>query len=226
MTEYINSKKLTGIPRGRDSINKEHATMTTRTACRAILAGAAALPAVAIMPAAAFSSPAADPIFAAIDGHRKSATASFEIYSALDNAEAELKAKHGHRPYELITWRDYYIGGSEIDQRREALLREAGADRKQIERKYLDAKARERAQIRAGVEWDNVTGTAPLREQFDRANDAENTATTTMATTRPRTPAGAAALITYVLENMENGDSEWHRIALATTAAALQSMSV
>lgn len=200
--------------------------MTTKQTRRAILAGTAALPALAIIPAMAGDAGAVDPIFAAIEGHRKSATASFEIYTALDNAEGELKAKHGRRPCELITWRDYYIGGSEINQRRETLLREEGADRKQIEREYLDAKARERAQIQAGIEWDNMTGIAPLREQFDRAKDAENTAATTIATTKPRTPAGAAALITYVLENMENGDSEWHRIALATTTAALQSMSV
>ena len=44
--------------------------MTTKTSRRAILAGAAVLPALAI-PAAAFSSPAVDPIFAAIEKHRK-----------------------------------------------------------------------------------------------------------------------------------------------------------
>jgi len=30
----------------------------------------------------------------------------------------------------------------------------------------------------------------------------------------------------HVLKDMENGEAEWHGIALATTAAALQSMSV
>src|SRR5450759_316483 len=47
---------------------------------------------------------------------------------------------------------------SEIDERREVLLREPGVDRKQIERECLDAKAKERANIQAGIEWDNATG--------------------------------------------------------------------
>jgi hypothetical protein len=115
---------------------------------------------------------------------------------------------------------------SEIDERREVLLREPGVDRKQIERECLDAKAKERANIQAGIEWDNATGIAPLREQSDCASDAEHTAAMTMARIRPRTPAGAGALMTYVLKDMEHGDTEWHGIALATTAAALQSMSV
>src|SRR5450759_3920241 len=113
---------------------------------------------------------------------------------------------------------------SEIDERREVLLREPGVDRKQIERECLDAKVRERANIQAGIEWDNATGIAPLREQSDRASDVADTAARIMTTTRPRTHAGAAALMAYVLKDMENGEAEWHGIALVTTAAALQSM--
>src|SRR5450759_5619855 len=96
---------------------------------------------------------------------------------------------------------------SEIDERREVLLREPGVDRKQIEREYLDAKASERANIQAGIEWDNATGIAPLREQSDRASDVADTAATTMATTRPRTPAGAGALVAHVLKDMEIGEN-------------------
>jgi len=58
--------------------------MTTKQSRRAVLVGAAALPALAILPAAALSSPAADPIFAAIEGHRQ-AEAAFA--GAYDNEE-------------------------------------------------------------------------------------------------------------------------------------------
>jgi hypothetical protein len=197
--------------------------MTTRnTTRRAVLVGAAALPVLAVPAIAAATE--RDPIFAAIEHHLKSAAAWTEINSTLDIAECEAAKKHGLRPYELITWRDYLIGGSEIDQRRDALLCQPGTDRKQIEREYLDAKERERALIKAGIEWDNLTGIAPLREQAERATDADDTAAMTMARTSPRTPAGAGALIAYILKDAINGGPEWHEIALATTAAALQSM--
>jgi selenocysteine lyase/cysteine desulfurase len=54
------------------NVNKEHATMTTcKTTRRAVLAGAAALPALAIIPATALGAGAVDPIFAAIERHRQ-----------------------------------------------------------------------------------------------------------------------------------------------------------
>jgi hypothetical protein len=197
--------------------------MKSKTTRRAVLASVAAMPALA-MPA--FADNSSDPIFSAIEYHRKSFAAWIKVYETLDNAEGDAKDKHGNRPSGLIMWRGWCIGGSEIDERREALLGEPGVDRKQIEREYLDAKERERAQIKAGIEWDNVTGIAPLREQSDRASNAEHTAAMTMARTKPRTPAGAGALVAYVLKDMEIGDTEWQAIALATTVAALQSMSV
>jgi hypothetical protein len=205
-------------------LHQQGAIMTSKTSRRAVLAGAAALPALSL-PAIAITAQV-DPIFAAIEEYRKSLATWLRIYGTLDNAKGEARTKHGNRPSELITWRGSYIGGSETDQRREELLSEPDVDRKQIEREYLDAKARERAQIRAGVEWDNMTGIAPLREQSDRASDAEKTAAMTMARTKPRTAAGAGALVAYVVKDMEIGETEWHEIALATAAAALQSMSV
>jgi hypothetical protein len=197
--------------------------MTSKTTRRAVLASVAVMPALALP---AFADNSSDPIFAAIEYHRKSFAAWIKDYEMLDNAEGEARTKHGNQPPGLITWRGYYIGGSEIDERRKVLLGEPGVDRKQIEREYLDAKARERATIKAGIEWDNVTGIAPLREQSDRASNAAHTAAMTMARTKPRTPAGAGALVAYVLKDMEIGETKWHGIALATTTAALQSMSV
>lgn len=45
--------------------------MTTKQTRRAVLVGAASVPALAILPAVALSSPAADPIFAAIERQKK-----------------------------------------------------------------------------------------------------------------------------------------------------------
>jgi hypothetical protein len=64
--------------------------MTTKTTRRAVLAGAAALPALAILPAAALCSPAADPIIAAIERHRQAEAA---FVGAYDN-EAYRNSKH------------------------------------------------------------------------------------------------------------------------------------
>ena len=141
----------------------------------------------------------------------------------------------------MIAWRSYSaISASEIDERRDEFLRQPGADRKQVEREYRDAKDRARAAARAGLEWDKRTGVAPLRQRYERTRRAETAAGRRMAETKPTTPAGAAALVNYVghdLEitpagaaalvdyvghDIEIGESpEWHKIALATTAAAL-----
>jgi hypothetical protein len=65
---FDNIKKPSGISPLRGS-RQQGATMTSKTSRRAVLAGAATLPALAIIPATAFA--AADPIFAAIEKHRK-----------------------------------------------------------------------------------------------------------------------------------------------------------
>jgi hypothetical protein len=97
------------------------------------------------------------------------------------------------------------IGGSEIDRAREKFLSQPGADREQIEKEYLDAKARLAAAERACVDWNYRAGVAPLREQYERANDAWREAVMRMARTKPVTPAGAAALIDYARRDIDIG---------------------
>ena len=169
------------------------------------------------------SSLIADPIFAEIEKHKKLIKECDRLCHAIDVAENKAKKKYGHRPTVLITWRSYDIGGSEVDTRREELLRLPGIDRKQIEREYLDAKKRERAAIRDRAEWDTQTGFAPLREQCERAWRAEAAAAMRMAKMKSTSPAGAGALVAYVRADIE-GECEWHLIALATTADTLASM--
>jgi hypothetical protein len=142
---------------------------------------------------------AIDPVFAAIAEHKARAKEWGRLSSKLDNAQLQAAKTHGHRPWELIAWRNYpATGGRELDDRREEFLRQPGADRKQVEKEYRDAKAREVAAERAAVEWDHRVGIAPLREQYERANAAERRAAMRMARTKPMTPAGAAALVAYI----------------------------
>ena len=171
--------------------------------------------------------PVVDPIYAAIEQHRKLIAESDRLYDELQKAECVAEKKHGRRPSSLIAWRSHSaIGASEIDDRREEFLRQPGADRKQVEREYRDAKHRAGAGARAGFAWDKRTGIAPLRQLYERTRRAETAAGRRMANTKPTTPAGAAALIDYVRRDIEIGEGpEWHKIALAITAAALSSMS-
>jgi hypothetical protein len=169
---------------------------------------------------------AIDPVFAAIAEHEARAREWGRLSHKLDEAGLQAGETHGHRPWELIAWRDYSaIGGSEIEARREEFLRQPGADRKQVEKEYRDAKKREIAAERAGAEWDHRVGIAPLREQYERANVAERRAAMRMARTRPTTPAGAGAVITYARRDIEVGlGPRWPMVALKTAASALARM--
>jgi hypothetical protein len=167
---------------------------------------------------------APDPIFAAIDKHRKLFKAWDALYDALDRAEAKAKKKYGQRPWSLVAWRNYSaIGGSEIEDRREEFLKLPGIDPKKIEKEYLAAKARERAGRRAERAWDKRAGPAAQRLELDRVISAARYAAIRMAQTRPHTPVGAAALLTYVKADMDGHDIDWHAIALNTAINTLAS---
>jgi hypothetical protein len=166
-----------------------------------------------------------DPTFALIDAHKARAKEWLLLYSKLDEAEFQARETHGGRPPELIAWRHYsMIGECEIDSCREEFLKQPAADRKQVSKEYLDAKARLAAAERAGVEWDHRAGLAPLREQEESANAAERRAAMRMARTKPATPAGAAALIAYTRRDIMEGEVDWQMVALKTVASALARM--
>jgi hypothetical protein len=171
--------------------------------------------------------PPADPIFGLIDAQKALQKKWHRLGSKLGNAQHQASETHGTRPSPLIAWRNYSaIGGSEIDDRREEFLSQPGADREQIEKEYLDAKERLAAAERAGVEWDHRVGLASLREQVESADSAERKAAMRLARTKPMTPAGAGALIAYVLqrERMYGGFEGWEIRALKTVAGALAKM--
>jgi hypothetical protein len=79
---------------------------------------------------------------------------------------------------------------------------------------------------RSGDEWDQRTGVKPLREQYERAQLAEDRAKRHLARTKPTTPAGAGALVAYIQRDLEDVELEdWHSAALKTVAVSLARMN-
>jgi hypothetical protein len=186
----------------------------------------AALPVALICPDVAAASEA-DPIFAMIAAHKKLTEDWQGLYDQLQEAEFDAAKEHGHRPLALISWRGYTIGDSEIDTRRASLLETGEIDRATVEQEYLDANERYQAQLAAGPAWDERTGLAALHEDVDRRIAAARRYAKRLARTKPATPAGAAALIQYILDDdFVNDESYWHMTALRSAVAALNSMNV
>jgi hypothetical protein len=184
---------------------------------RGALCALAAVGTVALTtPAASTSS---DPIFARIAAHKKLTADWQSLYDQLQEAEHAAAQEHGWRPIELIHWRNYHIGASEIDTRRESLLEAGEVDR-------ATAKARYQAQVAAGLAWDKSTGLETLRKDVDRRSTAEWRYAKRLARTMPTTPAGAAALIQYILDtDLEPDETFWHVTALQTAVAALNGIT-
>jgi hypothetical protein len=198
--------------------------MTARNISRRGALGAlAAAGSVALTTPAATTSP--DPIFARIATHKKLTAEWQRLYDQLDEAELDAAQEHGRRPIELIHWRDYHIGASEIDTRRAQLLEAGEIDPATIEQEYLDAKARYQAKVAAGLAWDKNTGLEASRKDVDRRSAAEWRYAKRLARTMPTSAAGVAALIQYVLDSdLVDDKSYWHMTALRTAVAALNSI--
>jgi hypothetical protein len=78
---------------------------------------------------------------------------------------------------------------------------------------------------RAAWEWDERAGLEELQDRREEVVDAEEQHRMRLAQTKPSTVAGAAALVAYVVEDMEIGGHEWQTLALETVVEALNSMA-
>jgi hypothetical protein len=166
-----------------------------------------------------------DPIFAKIAAHKKLFADSQASYGRLDEAEHAAEQEHGPRPIELINWRDFTIGITEIEVRHAEFLEAAEIDPAVIEQEYLDAKARYQAKVAASLAWDKSTGLTALRNEVEALSAQEHQCAQQLARTKPTTPGGAGALIQYVLNDYLCADEGfWHTIALKTAADALTDM--
>jgi hypothetical protein len=221
---------------------------TTTTSRRAILAGAAMLPALSL-PALTAAAPTVaalpdqstvatgtglptrpvpvaapagtDPIIIAIAEHRRLSCEWDSLCNELTKAEDAVEER---RPSTLIAWRNYTaIGYSGIERARDEFLA-AGANRKKIEVEYQKAKARERAAYRIERQWYKRHGLAKLKAEVASADKAEGRAATGLGKIRPATVAGTGALIAYVRYTAREHEGEWHAAALANASRALLAM--
>lgn len=86
---------------------------------------------------------ASDSVVDAIADVKRRERAVCRASNKLEDASEKGAERLGRRrPFELIDWRDYHIGGSEIDCMRQRLLAEPDADAAAIEAEYADAKKR------------------------------------------------------------------------------------
>ena len=171
-----------------------------------------------------------DPIFAAIETHRAAVNADNQAAEFVDEAEAKAGRVSGQqRPARLVQFYNYLTCGTELDEHRTRLLEQPGANRRQIEREYKSARARELDLIAAGWKWDKRNGISPLRYQCCAAVLERRKAEQRLVGTEPTTLAGAVALLVYVrvaeLELfLEPLPKEWRFAALKTLEDALRSM--
>jgi hypothetical protein len=189
---------------------------------RAMLAGAAAVAAVALAPAlAAAAEP--DPILAAIEKLRQVEALDFALACEIDQVEEGIST---HRPAPLVAWRDY-SAISDCDAAREQFITHAVADVETIEREYREKKREYRAKLRAGREWDRKHGLASLRTRQHKLMRAEFAAREALSKIRPTTIAGATALTEYLRADMKEVKNceDWHEGALANAVTALKTVA-
>jgi hypothetical protein len=176
-------------------------------------------------PAGAPSRSIVDPIFAAIENHHKLNKALHALWEVMDLAGSEAATKYGRRPSPLIDWGNCSGLGDTGIERVKDDLKLSGVNPETIEMEYCQARARLLGAEAAGKEWDKHAGLAAIRRDVEVATSAEQRAAMQMARTKPRTPAGAGALLAYTKTLLfEVGEMDWHETALDTVAEALTTM--
>src|ERR1700738_340314 len=135
------SRRRCSALKGASTMKTTHESMTddsrgrstvTRRLAMNMIVGAAA-----ITSQSALTDPA-DPIFSMIVMHKKLSADWVLLDDQLEEAELNAAKEHGLRPTELISWRNYTIGDSEIDTRREVLLEAGEIDPATVEQEYVD----------------------------------------------------------------------------------------
>lgn len=189
-------------------------------------------PALAAAPVAAPSivagaTPEPDPILTALKEGESLERAFHRASSKLAQAGDAAEDRLGQcRPTELITWRDYFIGGHEIELRRQALLAAQEEDPAKIEQEYLDAKKRERAALRLGRQWDKRAGIADLSLSVIQLRERLMDSKRRLASTKPTTLRGAVALVRFLDRNIRDHDPHLQRRMLKNLAAALEQWEI
>jgi hypothetical protein len=223
--------------------------MTTITSRRAILAGAAALPALAIPAAAAIAAPSIteasdDPIFHAIANHRR----LNEVYSGLtlelcelqdrlpDAAHREpcvaLYPERGGKAVMIEKSADHFVirhddgpviaGKYHYANTIRDIERSASDIPEEHREVWLADRIRAfRADKRKVARARRKAGITQLEKRENAASSAEYEARENLTTTVPTTIAGTHALVSYLLEIERDGIIEEYGDALKTVQSAL-----
>jgi hypothetical protein len=228
--------------------------MTTRPTRRAILAGAAAVPIAALASVAPSSaealepaaSPISDPVFAAIEKHRRLNARYLAVLDELNELEEALPDEIKRRPRAAL-YRGLDGKVTRIEQPDCTLLRlerglptgkmcfanshaqinEAARDIPKEHRAVwlADRHAALKADKRALREAQKASGLASLQKRFSTAGNAAYKAGEALIGMRPPTIAGTLALVAYAIECRDDlmPDDDDPYILLDSVAMALSS---
>jgi hypothetical protein len=230
--DQLSSKNATSASRenaaltSRDAIEPvtQSANCTTRAGGRsvnrrtmmnmiALVAAGAAIPVA--NPSVAKSRPA----ILAIRRCRDAEALSGELYSELDEAQADARAIHGRRPAPFVTWRNNFVSGRHIEVVRDRLLEE-GVGPEEVESEYQSAKQQEKGQIEGGIEWDRRAGLYDLTARHKKATEEVAAARDALSRTPAESLEEAIALIEYVNDGVEQFETieAWEAAALANAS--------
>jgi hypothetical protein len=161
------------------------------------------------------------PALKAVERYRTAEKQFGRAWEKFDDARGEAEERFGRQPIALIHWRNYYIGGPEIENRREDLLRLGEEDPAIIEQEYQDAKKRYRRALKAEKDWEKQVGIEHLSKAVDLARAQLMAAENLLGSVDLKSTWDAAAIIDAVCESSRYSEGslekwEWNALRRAT----------
>jgi hypothetical protein len=152
----------------------------------------------------------------AVERYRKADKAFDRRSLKLTEAREAAEEEHGHQPIALIHWRNYYIGGGEIERVRKEFLKFGKDDPAIIESEYRDAKRRYRSAVKAAKEWEKRAGVDDLSNSLEQARAEMSAARKGLGTVNIVSVDDAAAILKVIRANLKQfGElADWEKDAL------------
>jgi hypothetical protein len=144
--------------------------------------------------------------------------------------QAEQSHGRGQRktrpPTARITWRNYHIGGSEIERVRKEFLRFERDDPAVIESEYRDAKRRYRSAVKAAKDWEKRAGVEALCASMEQARIEFFAAGRALGTVALNSVADASAILELIRPEVKYGDiQDWEIAALNNASKYLATVA-
>jgi hypothetical protein len=161
------------------------------------------------------------PALKAVERYRTAEKQFDRAWRKFDEARGEATKRFGWQPIALIHWRNYHIGGSEIEQRRDDLLRLGEEDPAIIEQEYQDAKRRCRRALKAEKDWEKQVGIEHLSKTVDLTRAQLMAAEQLLRSVDLKSTRDAAAIIDALCESARFSEGslekwEWNALRRAT----------